>query len=299
MTSPDPFDASFRCGSRLPVTDVTSTVTNPYILRFGTQNPAFLQYDSIMSLLFNEITVGPVSTQTDSYNIPTGSINVSCAVKVGNGYSTNNSCNIRACAGGECSIPQTFSVVNSSNALCTTNDDDDYSIGCNPDAPQTARDACAKWFQDTFTARTNANTNSFTLPFVINNLTRNIQCTKYAAGTLPGGLNMYDNFVCTTRLPNGETVELFSGDRSLQTTAYTVRKDRDKPDISEVKYFTDDTRSTIIADLTQWQRKNVFAEVTCIDRPLDESAACACAPTVDPSTTDKTSWSAGIPDVTL
>lgn len=295
MTSPDPFDASFRCGSRLPSTGLT----NPYILRFGTQNPAFLQYDSIMSLLFNELTIGPVSTQTNSYSIPTGSTNVSCAVKIGGGYSTNNSCNIRACAGGECSIPQTFSVVHSGNAFCTTQDEDDYSIGCNPEASQTARDSCVKWFQDTFTARTNSSSNTFTLPFVINNVVRNIQCTKYAPGTLPGGLNMYDDFVCTTQLPNGETVELFSGDRSLQTTAYTVRKDRDKPEISEVKYYLDDTRTTPITDATLWQKKNIFAEVTCIDRPLDESLACACAPSVDPSSSDSTAWSTGTPDSNL
>jgi hypothetical protein len=83
MTSTDPFDASFRCGSRLPVTAATG-VTNPYILRFSTQAPAFLQYDTSMSALFNELAIGPVSTQTQNYSFPTGTTDVSCAVKVGN-----------------------------------------------------------------------------------------------------------------------------------------------------------------------------------------------------------------------
>jgi len=124
MTSPNPFDASFRCGSRLPSTGLT----NPYILRFSTQNPIFLQYDSVISGFFNDLAIGPVSTQTQNYSLPTGTTDVSCATKVGSGYSTNNSCKIQACAGGACSLPQTFSVVNASNAICTTRDEDDYNI---------------------------------------------------------------------------------------------------------------------------------------------------------------------------
>jgi hypothetical protein len=79
MTATDPFEASFRCGSRLP----QSEVINPYILRFATQAPAYLQYDTTISTLFQELAIGPISTQTNNYSFPVGTTNVSCAVKVG------------------------------------------------------------------------------------------------------------------------------------------------------------------------------------------------------------------------
>lgn len=292
MTSTDTFDASFRCGSR----QASGGITNPYILRFGTQHFA-LQYDTIMSSLFNGLTIGPVSMQTTpNYSIPAGTTDVSCAVKVGTGYSTNNSCSIHACSGSNCSTPQTFVVVHSGNIVCTTNDEDDYNIGCNPDAPEAVRKSCTDWFQSIFNKPENVGKTSFSMPFIINNIDRTINCEKYAAGTMPGGLNMYDNYVCTTKLPNGQTVDLLSGDRSLQTTAYTVRKDRDNPEISEVSYYVD-AAHTAVVDPHRWQNKPVYAEVTCSDSPRDESLSCACANTVDPSSTGGSdAWSQGILD---
>lgn len=107
---------------------------------------------------------------------------------------------------------------------------------------------------------------------------------------------MLDYFVCTTQLPNGETVELFSGDKSLQTTAYTVKFDNEKPLISDIRYYTDSTLSTRIDNIKQWQKNPVVAEVTCTDTPTEETLACACSKTVHPSSTQNTAWSQGVPD---
>jgi hypothetical protein len=110
---------------------------------------------------------------------------------------------------------------------------------------------------------------------------------------------MLDYFVCTTRLPNGESVELFSGDKSLQTTAYTVKFDDEKPKISDIRYYTDNTLSTRISNIKQWQKNPVVAEVTCTDTPTEETLACACSKTVHPSSTQNTAWSQGVPDSTI
>lgn len=91
-TDSDTLYASFRCGSRLPSTGVD----RPYHLRVGT-NLAELTYDGSMAAFFNELAIGPVSTQTNAYKFETGSTNVSCSVKVGSGYSTNKSCQLRTC----------------------------------------------------------------------------------------------------------------------------------------------------------------------------------------------------------
>ena len=42
---------------------------------------------------------------------------------------------------------------------------------------------------------------------------------------------------------------------SLQTTAHTVRKDNEKPDLQEIKYYTDTTRTNLITDISKWQKE--------------------------------------------
>ena len=73
MTSTFAFDASFRCGSRKPV---VGNVTNPYMFRIGTQPISYLPFDSLISELFNGLTIGPVSNQTQGYNFYTGTTDV-------------------------------------------------------------------------------------------------------------------------------------------------------------------------------------------------------------------------------
>ena len=301
MTGESSFDASFRCGSPLPSTGFT----NPFALRFGTQNPAYLDYDPVYTLFLNDIGVGPLSTQTQDYTLPTGTTNISCSVKIGTGYSTNNSCNIRACVGGTCAVPQTFSVVSSGNATCTTKNEEEYNIGCNSDAPEATRIACAAWFSNLFAAQTSAGVKTFKAQFTFNGANDEIGCTKYAPGSMPGGLNMYENYVCKKILPSGELVEIYAADNSgnainsLQTTAHTVRKDNEKPDLQEIKYYTDTTRTNLITDISKWQKGSITAQITCLDRPLEESTSCACAKDVDPSSSDADKWSTGTADLNL
>lgn len=125
LTSSSAFDASFRCGSRQPA--VSTSTTNAYRLQIGTGTPAFLAYDRIITDLFNTLTIGPVSTQTQNYNFSSGT-DVSCAVKVGDGYSTNTSCQARACVGSTCSDPQSFIVVPSEEISCTNTDSISYDV---------------------------------------------------------------------------------------------------------------------------------------------------------------------------
>ncbi|MCB9806987.1 hypothetical protein H6768_04030 [Candidatus Peribacteria bacterium] len=149
LASSSAFDASFRCGSRAPTANTSDT--KAYRLQIGTSTPAFLAYDRIISDLFNNLTIGPVSTQTQNYNFSSGT-DVSCAVKVGDGYSTNTSCQARACVGSTCSDPQTFIVVPSEEISCTNTDNISYDVGCNAASPDYTQ--CLKWiYEGTGTTR--------------------------------------------------------------------------------------------------------------------------------------------------
>jgi len=305
MTSTTAFDASFRCGSRQPM---NTSLTNPYMFRVGTTPFAFLQFDSLISELFNGLTIGPVSLQTQNYNFNATTSDVSCAVKVGGGYSTNNSCQLRACSGANCNVPQTFSVIHSGDLTCTSTPTDTYKIGCNPEAPEAVLNACIAWFQSAITknSTTVPNGQSFRVGFIFTSEPAvQIDCIKYAAGKMPGGLNLADNVICDATLNNGEKYEIYAADintntkiESLQTTSKTVEFDNEAPTMTEVKYYTDSSLTTEVQG-TSWQNKPVIALAVCSDTPLNEAKACACSPTVDQnpnSTTTPELWSPGIPN---
>ena len=74
-------------------------------------------------------------------------------MKVGDGYSTNNSCKVRSCVGAECSTPQTFIIVPSSNEVCTDSTEFTYDIGCNEESNDYT--TCVAWlYGNTATNRT-------------------------------------------------------------------------------------------------------------------------------------------------
>jgi len=143
MSGASAFDASFRCGSRDAVT--TTSDTKAYRLLVGTGDPAYLAYDRNITDLFAGLAIGPVSTQTQNYNFATGT-DVTCAAKVGDGYSTNTSCQLRTCVGGNCANPQTFIVVPSEEITCTNKDSISYNVGCNPASPDYTQ--CLKWIYE-------------------------------------------------------------------------------------------------------------------------------------------------------
>jgi hypothetical protein len=126
---------------------------------------------------------------------------------------------------------------------------------------------------------------------------------KYAAGQMPGGLNLSDNVVCNAILNNGESYQIYAADTngridSLQTTAKTVEYDNENPTMAEIKYYTDSSLTTEVQGTT-WQKNSVIALAVCSDTPLNEAKACSCAPTVDQDTTLTTNadlWSPGVPN---
>ncbi len=173
------FDASFRCGSRLAS---SATITNPYRFMLGSQTPLFLTYDTVSTDLFNSIALGPISMKTQNYTF-SNATDVSCAVKVGDGYSTNNSCSIRTCVGNACATPQTFVVTPSSNALCTNQSTMTYDLGCNENSTDYAR--CAEWFAT-----------SGDRQIIVNGTPQNLTCTT----TRPAG-SFGDVKECSITLP--------------------------------------------------------------------------------------------------
>jgi hypothetical protein len=144
MGDANPFEAAFRCGSRSDI----STKHSPYRITIGIQMPAILEFeDNPLSVL----GIGYTSRQTQKYTF-TGGTDVTCAVRVGDGYSTNNSCKIHTCVGHTCTTPQTFVVTPSQNAQCTKDANVTYDIGCNENSSDYTK--CAQWFYATTTPAT-------------------------------------------------------------------------------------------------------------------------------------------------
>ena len=297
LNDANPFSATTRCVSRIPET----TVVQPFKLFYQSESGIPLDYDSVFAQLQ---IVGLSLPNTRSFT--SGTTDIRCAVKVGGGYSTNNACLRTACVGGTCAAPQTFSVVNSGNYTCTTDPESEYDIGCNPLADNSTKIRCAEWFRDAFEKRLNPATNTFNAIFTFGGGNTPISCRKYPEGTMPGGMNMYANYVCTTLLRNGEEVtvigyedNLQDGTSPLQTTAYTTKKDNEKPAITPIAYYSSASLSpsSLITNTNQWQKGSVTAVVTCTDAPgVSDGDTCACAPSVDPTTTHADLWSSGSPD---
>jgi hypothetical protein len=267
MMDDNPFEASFRCGSRQDM----SSQNFLYRITIGTQSPAYLQSDPLSIL-----GIGYISTQTQKYTF-TGPTDITCAVKVGDGYSTNNSCKIRTCVGTDCSTPQTFVVTPSANKMCTNQNTVTYDIGCNDSSTDYVR--CVDWF---------SSAGDHTLK--VNGTVQNLVCTS----TRPAGA-LSDVKTCTISLPSGGVpVTLFSGDaNSFQTTIYSLTKDTQAP-TGTLEYYTNYSAGTKL-DPTQyplWQKQPITAVITCTDLPgASDGSNCACAPTLQGDTDGL--WSLG------
>jgi hypothetical protein len=216
-------------------------------------------------------------------------------------------------------------VVNSQNITCTTQPKLEYSIGCNADADGTVPGGeCIDWLNRVLSEQNGSNIVTtpvqFETWFVFNGVNNKITCTKYPPGGMPGGFNIFGNIVCTTDLPNGETVEILGAElntsnnnvesiTSLQTTAYTVRMDSDIPKISDLEYFTSShpSASSHITDITRWNKNPVTVVATCANNPSADGKYCVCAGNIAPistipgilGTTNPELWSVGTPDVTI
>ncbi len=261
-----------------------------------------------MTSFFTDFGIGPISTQTQPYDFSAGSTPVSCAVFIGDGYSTNNYCRLDACVGDNCNVPKAFSVVHSGDKVCTTAPTDTYNIGCNPDAPEDIRNECVEMFQAAITEKSNTVSDgiAFKVNFFFNNTTpTEVECVKYGAGKMPQGLNLYDNVSCTALLNNGEYYDIYAADtggspiNSLQTKARTIERDNEEPTMEPLKYYTDNSLTTEVTAGT-WYNKPVVAVVVCNDTPRGESAACSCAPrVVTTPASEGAEWSVGIPHGSL
>ena len=300
LSSDAAFDASFRCGSRNPTTPLTET--RAYRLQIGTTDPSWLLYDQNISTLFNGLAIWPVSTQTQNYTFTTGT-DVSCAVKVGDGYSTNTSCQARTCIGSTCANPQSFIVVPSDEISCTNGSDITYDIGCNPASPDYV--SCLQTFFETTGSTTSGTTTPTTVRIVSNGSPTDVPllCTTL---TPPGAL--WPVKTCTIDLPSGGMpVTILAGDvtngvYSFQTTAYTLAKDTGKP-TGTISYYTNYSNGVTLASdqYEYWQKQPVTAVITCTDKTTSnasgeqDGSGCACSQTLEGSATELQYWSQGVP----
>lgn len=107
----------------------TVDTVEPFALYIGSIAPQLLMADTFMTAFLAEYQIGAISNQTQPpHTFNNGSTPVSCAVRVGGGYSTNDYCRATACVGNNCNLPQAFSVVNSADRVCTSADTGTYHI---------------------------------------------------------------------------------------------------------------------------------------------------------------------------
>lgn len=283
MTSNTAFNASFRCGSR---SAIAAGTVEPYHLRVGSEL-ARLNDDTAFLAIFGG-GLGGISTQTQQYPFVTNNTPVECAVKVGDGYSTNNSCKITTCVGLDCVAPETFVITHSTEAICTPNTDTTYDIGCNDQSPDYT--SCVNWLYSGFSG-----TNSFTrtLDVKINGVaaTRDVTCTISRPA---GALNDIKN--CTLLLPTGNVpVTVFGGENNVfQTTRYTLERDTQAPSAS-IAYYAKNGNGSPLTNLEYWQNQPATAVITCTDAPgASDGTNCACAMNLDGDT--DALWSIGVPN---
>ena len=275
MQNSSSFNASFVCGSRTDLTSVNDPVYMAYRLAIDGIQPSFLVANTANVL--SSLGIGFGSTQTQQYTI-SNSVGVSCAAKVGVGYSTNDSCKLKTYVGGDGPKPQTFIVTPSHNQICTNHTTAVYDIGCNEDSADYAQ--CANWF-NTGSAQT----------INMGGAARSLTCT---AGTPPGAFGPVKT--CTVVLPTGGApVTIFAGDRnSFQTTVYTLTSDTQAP-TGSIAYYTNYSAGTQLnqSQYTSWQKQPTTAVITCTDQPgTSDGSNCACAPTLQGDTNNL--WSPGL-----
>lgn len=150
-------------------------------------------------------------------------------------------------------------MISSGSTLCTSVPNEEYNIGCNPNSSQETQLACAAWFQNLFNQQATGVVTTFKARFTFNGANDEISCTKYPPGGMPGGINMYENFVCKKILPSGQLIEIFAADNSgtpissLQTTAYTTKLDTQNPHL-DLQYYTEPARIHPVIDVEKWQK---------------------------------------------
>lgn len=248
-----------------------------------------------MSELFENLAIGPASVQTGQYSFST-STDIFCAMKVGDGYSTNVGCQRRTCVSESCiNEPETFVTVASADTKCTNSDSISYEVGCNPAS------------QDYLTCLDYLYVGNSPKMKVTLNGNETEQILNCVSTTPPGALGPVKT--CTINLPSvGGPITLFSGDKgdnktySFQTTVYAITRDTGKPVLSHA-YYTDYTHGIqLSADQeSYWQRQPVTAEIICSDTTStgapgkEDGSNCACASILSGTQSEVDLWSLGSP----
>jgi hypothetical protein len=117
------FNASIGCVARKSNPEVAT----PFLVQYGTD---FTPLGYLNSL----VDIGRFTSELDVHTFESSlSTPTTCAVRVGDGYSTNSLCQNLGCGGAECDMPYAYTIQPSTdNLYCTREAYAEYIIGCAP-----------------------------------------------------------------------------------------------------------------------------------------------------------------------
>lgn len=263
------FNASIGCVARKSDPEVLE----PFLVQYGTE---FTPLGYLNSL----VDIGRFTSELDVHTFESSlSTPTTCAVRVGDGYSTNSLCQNLGCGGPECDMPYAYTIQPSTdNLYCTREEYAEYIIGCasgdgyaaciRTDIPGNLYYGLDENFDRNLTFRFDDETGQSVV----------MDCTsatpQTAENTTP---------TCTMSLPTDrELAILASVDpvEQYQVIYDPVPRDIENPTASiagVVGGVTLSSTNSKVLTSSEWLNKPVTATIRCTNTDPENNDSCTCA----------------------
>lgn len=272
------FNASVSCFARKADPEITDNSIAPFLIQYGADF-------SPLGYLNNLIDIGRFTSQISVHTFDNTSTITTCAVRVGDGYSTNSLCQNLGCGGSDCEASSKYLIQPSAaNLYCTKEDHAEYTIGCAPG------DSYASCIQTEIVGNLynglvyNAVTSKYekNVTFRINDVVtpNNIlmRCTSATPQTVSNTTP-----TCTVSLLTGTELAFRTSTTPVdqfQTLYDPVPRDIDPP-MASISGTADgisfNSGTSLTAADGKWINKPVTATIRCTNSPVENNDSCMCA----------------------
>jgi len=270
------FNASVSCLARKADPEITTNGIMPFLLQYG---PDFTG----LGYLNNLVDVGRLTSEVNVHTFDNTSTTTTCAVRVGDGYSTNSLCQNLGCGGSNCDAPSKYLIQPSAaNLYCTKEDHAEYTIGCAPGdsyATCIAPETIGNLYNGLV-----ASGGKFTknLTFRINDVVTPDNILMTCSSATPQ-TNSSTTPTCTISLPTGMDLAFRTTTTPIdqyQIIYDPVPRDIDPPIASisgSADGFSFNEGTILSAADSKWINKPVTATIRCTNSPVENNDSCTCA----------------------
>lgn len=268
------------CFARKSDPEVTDENISPFLVQYGTDFTPLGYLNSFLDIgrFTSEVNV---HTFDSSLSTPT-----TCAVRVGDGYSTNSVCQNLGCGGAECDAPSQYLIQPAAgNLYCTTEPKAQYTIGC---APGDTYAACIDPETDNPTSQNLYHglvNNKKKLTFRFNDTvipSTSPEAVEMTCDPLTIQTNENTTPTCTISLPTGQQLAMLVATDPIdqyQVIYDVIPRDTEPPtalitDVDTGTVSSDGKRLTAVGN--QWLNKPVTVTVTCQNELVENNDTCTC-----------------------